>query len=79
MRNDNETVAEIREDVNEYLTSIGPGEYPAETQFEEFADRFVAAHERETAAKDAKIAKLRRHCQDMLKRIVQKDKGDRNG
>ena len=47
MESENETVAEIREDVHEYLTSIGPGEYPDETQFEEFADRFVAAHKRE--------------------------------
>lgn len=43
MASENETVAEVREDVHEYLTSIGPGEYPDETQFEEFADRFVAA------------------------------------
>ena len=50
MRSENETVAEIREDVHEYLTSIGPGEYPDETQFEEFADRFVAAHKREMDA-----------------------------
>ena len=49
MASENETVAEIREDVHEYLTSIGPGEYPDETQFEEFADRFVAAHKREVA------------------------------
>ena len=49
MASENETFAEIREDVNEYLTSIGPGEYPDETQFEEFADRFVAAHKREVA------------------------------
>ena len=49
MESENETVAEIREDVHEYLTSIGPGEYPDETQFEEFADRFVAAHKREVA------------------------------
>lgn len=34
--------------------------------------RFVSKRE---AAKDAEIAKLRRHYQDMLKRIVQKDKG----
>ena len=50
MTSENETVAEIREDVHEYLTSIGPGEYPDETQFEEFADRFVAAHKREMDA-----------------------------
>ena len=50
MASENETVAEIREDVNEYLTSIGPSEYPDETQFEEFADRFVAAHKREMDA-----------------------------
>ena len=37
MASENETVAEVREDVHEYLTSIGPGEYPDETQFEEFA------------------------------------------
>ena len=55
MASENETVAEIREDVHEYLTSIGPGEYPDETQFEEFADRFVAAHKRESAL----IAKLK--------------------
>lgn len=52
MASDNETVAEIREDVSEYLTSIGPSEYPAETEFEEFANRFVAAHKREIAEKD---------------------------
>ena len=50
MASENETVAEIRDDVYEYLTSIGPGEYPNETQFEEFADRFVAAHKREMDA-----------------------------
>ena len=50
MASENETVAEIRDDVYEYLTSIGPGEYPNETQFEEFADRFVAAHKREIDA-----------------------------
>ena len=50
MASENETVAEVREDVHEYLTSIGPGEYPDETQFEEFADRFVAAHKREMDA-----------------------------
>ena len=55
MASENETVDEIREDVHEYLTSIGPGEYPDETQFEEFADRFVAAHKRESAL----IAKLK--------------------
>ena len=49
MASENETVAEIREDVHEYLTSIGPGEYPDEEQFDEFADRFVAAHKREVA------------------------------
>lgn len=49
MASENETVYEIREDVHEYLTSIGPGEYPDETQFEEFANRFVAAHKREVA------------------------------
>ena len=47
MASENETVAEIRDDVHEYLTSIGPGEYPDEPQFEEFADRFVEAHKRE--------------------------------
>lgn len=45
----NKTVDQIREDVNEYLTSIGPGELPSETQIEEFADEFVAAHKREIA------------------------------
>lgn len=50
MASENETVAEIRDDVHEYLTSIGPGEYPDETQFEEFADRFVVAHKREIDA-----------------------------
>ena len=50
MASENETVAEIRENVHEYLTSIGPSEYPDEEQFEEFADRFVAAHKREMDA-----------------------------
>lgn len=50
MASENETVSEIREDVYEYLTSIGPGEYPDEEQFEEFADRFVEAHKREMDA-----------------------------
>ena len=58
MASENETVAEIREDVHEYLTSIGPGEYPDETQFEEFADRFVAAHKREVAELRRGIAEL---------------------
>ena len=49
-------VAEIRAEVGEYLTSIGPSELPSETQVEEFADRFVAAHERELAEKNAMIA-----------------------
>lgn len=49
MASENETVAEIRDDVYEYLTSIGPSEYPDEAQFEEFADRFVEAHKREVA------------------------------
>ena len=52
-------VADIRAEVGEYLTSIGPSELPSETQVEEFADRFVAAHEREIAAKNAEIEKLR--------------------
>ena len=47
MASENETVDEIREDVHGYLTSIGPGEYPDETQFEEFADRIEAAHKTE--------------------------------
>ena len=50
MANDNETVNEIRADVGEYLTSIGPSELPSETQVEEFADRFASAHEREMNA-----------------------------
>ena len=50
MSNDNETVNEIRADVGEYLTSIGPSELPSETQVEEFADRFASAHEREMNA-----------------------------
>ena len=50
MANDNETVNEIRAEVGEYLTSIGPSELPSETQVEEFADRFVSAHEREMNA-----------------------------
>ena len=60
MASENETVAEVREDVHEYLTSIGPGEYPDETQFEEFADRFVAAHNRE-------VAELRRGIVELTK------------
>lgn len=58
MANDNETVNDIRADVGEYLTSIEPSELPSETQVEEFADRFVAAHNREIAAKDAEIREL---------------------
>ena len=50
MSNDNETVNEIRAEVGEYLTSIGPSELPSETQVEEFADRFASAHEREMNA-----------------------------
>ena len=50
MANDNETVNEIRADVGEYLTSIGPSELPSETQVEEFADRFASAHNREIDA-----------------------------
>ena len=50
MANDNETVNEIRAEVGEYLTSIGPSELPSETQVEEFADRFASAHEREMNA-----------------------------
>ena len=50
MANNNETVNEIRADVGEYLTSIGPSELPSETQVEEFADRFASAHEREMNA-----------------------------
>lgn len=46
----NKTVEQIYEDVREYLTSIGPCELPSETQIEEFADEFVAAHEREMNA-----------------------------
>ena len=46
----NKTVEQIYEDVHEYLTSIGPCELPSETQIEEFADEFVAAHEREMNA-----------------------------
>ena len=59
MASENETVAEVREDVHEYLTSIGPGEYPDETQFEEFADRFEAAHKREIAELREENARLR--------------------
>ena len=55
MANGNETVNEIRAEVGEYLTSIGPSELPSETQVEEFADRFVAAHEREIAEKDRQL------------------------
>lgn len=55
-----ETVAEIREDVSEYLTSIGPSEYPDETQFEEFADRFEAAHKREVEKLVKSFAKFER-------------------
>ena len=50
MANNNETVNEIRADVGEYLTSIGPSELPSETQVEELADRFASAHEREMNA-----------------------------
>ena len=50
MANDNETVNEIRAEVGEYLTSIGPSELPSETQVEAFADRFASAHEREMNA-----------------------------
>ena len=50
MANNNETVNEIRAEVGEYLTSIGPSELPSETQVEEFADRFASAHEREMNA-----------------------------
>ena len=49
-------VSDIRAEVGEYLTSIGPSELPSETQVEEFADRFVAAHERELAEKNSMIA-----------------------
>ena len=50
MANNNETVNEIRAEVGEYLTSIGPSELPSETQVEEFADRFASAHNREIDA-----------------------------
>lgn len=55
----NKTVEQIYEDVREYLTSIGPCELPSETQIEEFADEFVAAHKREIADKDAEIAQIK--------------------
>lgn len=50
MANNNETVNDIRAEVGEYLSSIGPSEFPSETQVEEFADRFVTAHNREMNA-----------------------------
>ena len=69
MASENETVAEIREDVHEYLTSIGPGEYPDETQFEEFADRFVAAHKREVEELETRYADACKCC-DAFQRDV---------
>ena len=75
MASENETVTEIREDVHEYLTSIGPSEYPDETQFEKFADRFVAAHKREVAELRECLVRRSSH----LNAILQKALELRNG
>lgn len=39
----------LSEMTSEHLTAIGPREYPAETQFEAFVDRFVTVHKRDVA------------------------------